>query len=123
LKLLKNLLSVFTSRIPDNIEAGTVLTVNFKYTAAKEINIYSGINLMNDWTWVSFVGGEGKKFPAGTHVEGTFEIPIPKGTRPTADLKDKMNYKINIEMKALPDYSWIAGDYPATPLNLVKPSK
>jgi lysophospholipase L1-like esterase len=114
---------IFTSTMPVSTPIGNVLKVNFKYTAAKEISIYSGINLMNDWTWVSFVGGEGKKFPAGTDVEGSFDILIPKGTKPSADLKDKMNYKINIEMKSLPDYTWLAGDYPATPLNLVAPSK
>lgn len=111
---------VFTSAMPVSTPTGSILKVNYKYTSSKEINIYSGINLMNDWTWVSFVGGEGKKFPAGTDVEGSFDILIPKGTKPTADLKDKMNYKINIEMKSLPDYTWLAGDYPATPLNLVK---
>ncbi len=111
---------VFTSAMPVSTPIGTVLKVNFKYTAAKEIYIYSGINLMNDLTWVFFVGGEGKKFAAGTDVEGFFDIPIPKGTKPTADLKDKLNYKINIEMKSLPDYTWLAGDYPATPLNFVK---
>ncbi len=114
---------IFTSAMPVSTTIGTVLKVNFKYTAAKEINIYSGINLMNDWTWVSFVGGQGKKFSAGTDVEGSFDIPIPKGTKPTADLKDKMNYKINIEIKSLPDYTWLAGDYPATSLNLVTSSK
>jgi lysophospholipase L1-like esterase len=111
---------VFTSAIPENIEAGTVLKVNFKYTSAKEINIYSGISLFNDWTWVSLVGGEGKKFPAGKDIESSFEIAIPKGTKLTADLKDKMNYKINIEMKSLPDYTWLAGDYPASPLNIAR---
>ena len=114
---------VFTSVIPKSIGIGTVLKVDFKYTSDKEINLYSGINLMNDWTWVSFVGGEGKKFPAGTDVEGSLEIPIPKGTKPTTDLNDKLNYKINIEIKSVPDYIWLAGDYPATPLNLVAPSK
>ncbi len=111
---------VFTSAIPEIIEAGTVLKVNFKYTSAKEINIYSGINLMNDWTWVSSVGGEGRKFPAGKDVESSFEIAIPKGTKPTANLKDKMNYKINIEMKSVSDYTWLAGDYSAAPLNIVR---
>jgi hypothetical protein len=69
---------------------------------------------MNDWTWVSFVGGEGKKFPAGTDLMGSFEIAIPIRTKPTADLKDKMNYKINIEMKSVLDNTWLTGDYPAS---------
>ncbi|WP_191963399.1 GDSL-type esterase/lipase family protein [Flavobacterium luteum] len=114
---------VFTSAMPVSTSIGTVLKVNYRYTANKETNIYCGISLLNDWTWVSFVGGEGKKLPAGTDVEGSFDITIPKGTKPSADLKDKLNYKINIEMKSLPDYTWLAGDYPATPLNLELPSK
>lgn len=109
----------FTSAMPVSTEIGTTLKVNYKYTATADTNIYCGINLQDDWTWVSFVGGEGKKVTAGTDVEGSFDILIPKGTKPSADLKDKLNYKINIEMKSLPDYTWIAGDYPATPLNIV----
>ncbi len=108
-----------SSIIPDNIEVGATLKVNYKYSSDMETNIYCGINLQDVWTWVSFLGGEGKKVAAGTDVEGSFVILIPKGTKPSADLKDKLNYKINIEMKSLPDYSWIAGDYPATPLNIV----
>ena len=111
---------VFTSALPESIEVGTVLKINFKYTSAKEVTIYSGINLQNDWTWVSSVGGEGKKFPAGKDLEGSFDIAIPKGTKPTVNLKDKMNYKINIEMKSLSDFAWLAGEYPPTPLNIVR---
>lgn len=111
---------VFTSVIPENIEAGTILKVSFKYTCAKEVNIFSGISLLNDWTWVSLVGGEGQKFPAGKDVEGSFDIAIPKGTKPSNNFKDKMNYKINIEMKSLPENTWIAGDYPASPLNIIR---
>lgn len=111
----------FTSAMPVSTEIGTVLKVNYKYTATADTNIYCGINLQDDWTWVSFLGGEGKKVHAGTDVEGSFDLLIPKGTKPSADLKDKLNYKINIEMKSLPSYTWIAGDYPATPLNIVGP--
>jgi hypothetical protein len=46
---------------------------------------------------------------------------IPKGTTLSAGLKDKLNYKIKIEMKSLPSYTWITGDYPGTPLNIVAP--
>jgi lysophospholipase L1-like esterase len=114
---------VFTSTIPNSIEAGTILKVNFRYTAAKEVNINSSINLLDDWTWVSNVGGQDKKFPAGIDVDGSFDILIPKRTKPSANLKDKMNYKIRMEMKSLPEYSWLSGDYPATPLNIVVPSR
>ena len=114
---------IFTSVMPVSTSIGSVLKVNYKYTANKETNIYCGISLLNDWTWVSFVGGEGKKLPAGIDIVGSFDVLIPKGTKPTADLKDKLNYKINIEMKSLPDYTWLAGDYPATPLNLILPEK
>ena len=111
----------FTSAMPESIEAGKTIKVNYKYTSDKETNIYCGINLQDDWTWVSSVSGQGKRYPAGTNVEGSFEIFIPKATKPSADLKGKQNYKINIEMKSLPDYTWLAGDYPATPLNIVAP--
>lgn len=107
----------FTSAIPVTTEVGTVLKVNYKYSSDKDTNIYCGINLLDDWTWVSFLGGEGKNATAGTDVEGSLNIFIPKGTTLSADLKDKLNYKIKIEMKSLPDYTWIAGDYPAIPLN------
>jgi hypothetical protein len=106
-----------TSVIPEKIEVGTTLKVNYKYSSDKDTNIYCGINLQDDWTWVSFVGGEGKNVTTGTDVEGSFDIFIPKGTIPSADLKDKLNYKIKIEMKLLPSYTWITGDYPPTPLN------
>lgn len=106
-----------TSIIPEKIEVGTTLKVNYKYSADKETNIYCGINLLDDWTWVSFLGGDGKNVAAGTDVEGSFDIFIPKGTTLSADLKDKLNYKIKIEMKSLPNYTWITGDYPATSLN------
>lgn len=109
----------FTSAIPTTTEIGTVIKVNYKYTATTDMHIFCGINLQEDWTWVSFLGGEGKKHVAGNDVEGSFDILIPKGTKPSAELKEKLNYKINIEMKSLPDYKWIAGDYPATPLNMV----
>jgi hypothetical protein len=110
-----------TSAIPENIETGTTLKVNYKYSADKETNIYCGINLLDDWTWVSFLGGDGKNVAAGTDVEGSFDILIPKGTTLSAGLKDKLNYKIKIEMKSLPSYTWITGDYPGTPLNIVAP--
>jgi hypothetical protein len=109
----------FTSAIPVTNEVGTTLKVNYKYTTSTDTNIYCGINLLDDWTWISVLVGEAKKVSAGTDVEGSFDLYIPKGTKPSANLKDKLNYKINIEMKSLPDYSWIAGDYPATPLNIL----
>lgn len=106
-----------TSTIPENIEVGTAIKVNYKYSSNKETFIFCGINLLDDWTWVSFVGGDGKNVAAGTDVEGSFDIFIPKGMTPSANLKDKLNYKIKIEMKSLPDYIWITGDYPPTPLH------
>lgn len=108
-----------TSIIPEKIELGTTLKVNYKYSSDKDSNIYCGINLLDDWTWISFLSGEGKNVAAGTDVEGSFDIFIPKGTTLSADLKDKLNYKIKIEMKSLPSYTWITGDYPSTPLNFI----
>lgn len=109
----------FTSAMPETTEVGTTLKVNYKYSSDKDTNIYCGINLLDDWAWVSFLGGEGKNVAAGTDVEGSFDIFIPKGTTLSADLKDKLNYKIKIEMKSLPSYTWITGDYPSTPLNFI----
>ena len=111
----------FTKAMPVVTEAGTTLKVNYKYTTTSDKNIYCGINLQDDWTWVSFIGGDGKIVTAGTDVEGSLDILIPKGTKPTADLKGRLNYKINIEMKSLHAFTWIAGDYPATSLNIVAP--
>lgn len=107
------------SVMPENIELGTTLKVNYKYSSDKDTNVYCGINLLDDWTWVSFLGGDGKNVAAGTDVEGALNIFIPKGTKLSADLKDKLNYKIKIEMKSLPSYTWITGDYPATSLNFI----
>jgi hypothetical protein len=105
-----------TSTIPENIEVGTALKVNYKYSSKKETYIYCGIDLLDDWTWVSFLGGDGLNVAAGTNVEGSFDIFIPKEVTLSANLKDKLNYKIKIEMKSLPDYIWIIGDYPPAPL-------
>lgn len=107
-----------TSVISNPIEIGTVLKVDYKYTVAADSYIFCGINLLNDWAWISYVAGEGLNLAvAGTDVTGSFNITIPSGTTPTANLTAPQNYKIAIEMKSLPTYTWIAGDYPATQLN------
>ncbi len=108
-----------TSVISNPIEVGTVLKVDYKYTVAADSYIYCGINLQNDWTYVSFVAGQGLDIAkAGTDVTGSLDIIIPSGTVPTANLTGLQNYKINIELKSLPAFNWLAGDYPATQLNL-----
>lgn len=107
-----------TSVISNPIPAGTVLKVDYKYTVAADSYIFCGINLLNEWTYVSFVAGQGLDLAvAGTDVTGSFNITIPSGTTPTANLTGLQNYKIAIELKSLPSYTWIAGDYPATQLN------
>lgn len=107
-----------TSVISNPIAIGTVLKVDYKYTVAVDSFIYCGINLQNDWTYVSFVVGQGLDLAvAGTDVVGSFNITIPSGTATTASLTGLQNYKINIELKSLPNFTWIAGDYPPTPLN------
>lgn len=107
-----------TSVISNPIAIGTVLKVDYKYTVAADSYIFCGINLLNDWTYVSYVNGEGLNLAvAGTDVAGSFNITIPNGTTPTASLTGLQNYKMSIELKSLPTYTWIAGDYPATQLN------
>jgi hypothetical protein len=107
-----------TSVLTTPVAVGTVLKVDYKYTVAANSYIFCGINLLNDWTYVSFVAGQGLDLAeAGTDVTGSFNITIPSGTTPTANLTGLQNYKISIEMKSLPSFTWIAGDYPATQLN------
>lgn len=112
-----------TSVISNPVPVGTVLKVDYKYTVAANSYIFCGINLQNDWTYVSFVAGQGLDLAvAGTDVTGSFNITIPSGTTPTANLTGLQNYKINIELKSLPSYGWIAGDYPPTQLNFTAAS-
>ncbi|WP_310560336.1 T9SS type A sorting domain-containing protein [Flavobacterium sp.] len=107
-----------TSVISNPVAVGTVLKVDYKYTVAADSYIFCGINLQNDWTYISYVAGQGLDLAvAGTDVTGSFNITIPSGTTPTANLTGLQNYKIAIELKSLPSYTWIAGDYPATQLN------
>jgi Secretion system C-terminal sorting domain len=107
-----------TSVISNPIAVGTVLTVDYKYTVAADSYIFCGINLLDDWTYISYVAGQGLDLAvAGTDVTGSFNITIPSGATPTANLTGLQNYKIAIELKSLPTYTWIAGDYPATQLN------
>lgn len=109
---------IITSVISNPVAVGTVLKVDYKYTVAADSYIFCGINLLNDWTYISYVNGEGLNLAvAGTDVTGSFNITIPSGTTPTANLTGLQNYKISIEMKSLPTYTWIAGDYPPTQLN------
>ena len=110
----------FTS-VPTTTSIGTVLTVNYKYTVATAGQIVCNVNLLNDWTYFSLVGGGYlNSAAAGTDVTGTFNILIPTGTTPTANLTGLQNYKINIELKNASG-AWLAGDYPATQLNFTAP--
>jgi len=107
-----------TSVISNPIAVGTILIVDYKYTVAADSYIFCSINLQNDWTYVSYIAGQGLDLAvAGTDVTGSFNITIPSGTIPTANLTGLQNYKIAIELKSLPTYTWIAGYSPATQLN------
>ena len=111
-----------TSVISNPIEVGSILKVDYKYTVAADSYIFCGINLQNDWTYVSYVAGQGLDLAvAGTDRVGSFNITIPSGASTTASLTGLQNYKINIELKSLPTYTWIAGDYPPTQLNFTAP--
>jgi rRNA maturation endonuclease Nob1 len=112
----------FTSAFPISTEVGNVLRINYKYTATVKSSLNCSINLLDDWSFVSLVASKNLK-PAvvGTDVEGFFDILIPKGTKPTATLTGNLNYKIALELKTLSDNTWLVGNYPAEPLNLVAP--
>lgn len=107
----------FTSDVT-TAEIGNTIKVDFKYTVAADGYIFCGINLLNDWTYVSYVGGgELSPAPAGTDVAGSITFTIPEGTTPSSSLTGALNYKINIELKTS-TFDWLAGAYPATPINL-----
>lgn len=111
----------FTSATLTTAEIGSTITVNYQYTStASAGNIYCAINLLNDWTWVSEVAGaQLNPAPAGTNVTGSFQLTIPSGTTPTANLTGTLNYKINIELKN--GNVWLAGAYPPEQINLTAP--
>lgn len=91
-----------TSVLTTPVAVGTVLKVDYKYTVAADSYIFWGINLLNDWTYISYVVGHGLDLTvAGTDATGSFIITIPSGTSPTANLTGLQNYKIVIELKSL----------------------
>ena len=98
---------------------GNVIKIDYKYTYASPGNIYCGINLLNDWTYVSFLGGAGTPVAAGTDVTGSLYITIPDSTTLTADLTGLHNYKINIELQNS-SFGWVAGSYPSAQINMTK---
>ena len=107
----------FTSTLSE-AQIGTTVTVNYEYTIPSDGNIYCAINLYNDWTWSSMVAdGSLSPAPAGTNVAGSFDFTIPPGTTQTADLSSPYNYKLVIELSDA-GWNWLAGDYPATQINL-----
>ena len=100
----------FTS-VPTSTPIGTYITINYKYSAASVGKVVCGINLFNDWTYISTVSySELNPAVAGTDVAGTFTLLIPGSTAPTATLTGMMNYKINLELKDASN-NWLAGDY------------
>ncbi|MGY8938355.1 MAG: T9SS type A sorting domain-containing protein [Flavobacteriales bacterium] len=108
----------FTSAELTTAEIGSTITVNYKYTIAADGYIYSAIELLDDWTWSANVASaELTTAVAGTDVTGSFDLTIPNGTTPTADLTGNLNYKIKIELKQNPT-DWLAGVYPATQIDL-----
>jgi hypothetical protein len=110
----------FTSAELSTAEIGTTITIDYKYTIAADGYIYCAINLLDEWTWTAeVVGIELANAVAGTDVTGSFDLTIPEGTAASVDLTGNLNYKINIELKQTPDQNtWLAGEYPATQINL-----
>lgn len=107
----------FTSTLTE-AQIGTTVTIDYKYTVASDGNIYCAINLYDEWTWQSnVVDGSLSPAPAGTDVTGSFQFTIPEGTTETSNLTGNLNYKLVIELSDA-DWDWLAGDYPATEINL-----
>lgn len=109
----------FTSTLTE-AEIGSTVTINYEYTIPSDGNIYCAINLYDEFTWQSMVAdGVLSPAPAGTNVSGSFQFTIPEGTTPTADLTGNLNYKLVIELSDA-GWNWLAGDYPATEINLAE---
>ncbi|WP_396185819.1 T9SS sorting signal type C domain-containing protein [Flavobacterium sp.] len=103
--------SVSFTSVPTSTPVGTSITINYKYSVASAGKLICGINLYNDWTYISTVGyAELNPAVAGTDVVGSFTVLIPSGTTPTASLTGLQNYKINLELKDASN-NWLAGDY------------
>ena len=77
----------FTSAELTTAEIGSTITVDYKYTIAADGYIYCAIELLDDWAWSANVASaELTTAVAGTDVTGSFDLTIPEGTTPTADL-------------------------------------
>lgn len=101
-------------------EIGTVVTINYEYTLAAAGNIYCAINKYADATdsWLGkVVDGSLSPAPAGTNLTGSFNFTIPFNTTPTAELTGTQNYRLVITLSDA-SWNWLAGEYPATQLNL-----
>jgi hypothetical protein len=108
----------FTSAELTTAEIGSTITVDYKYKIAADGYIYCAIELLDDWAWSANVASaELTTAVAGTDVTGSFDLTIPEGTTPTADLTGNLNYKLKIELKQNPS-DWLAGAYPATQINI-----
>lgn len=108
----------FTSATLSEAEIGTSATVEYQYTVANDGYIYCAIELLDGSDWQATVAdAQLDPTPAGTEVTGSFTLTIPEGTTPTSELIGNENYKIKIELSDA-NYDWLAGDYPATEINL-----
>lgn len=112
--------SISFTTLPTTVEAGTILTVNYKYTVGVNVTISCGVNLQDNWTWLSYINGQSTTAALGTNLTGAFSFLIPTGTIPSNNLANALNYKILIEMKNTATGAWIAGAYPPTPLQITK---
>lgn len=107
----------FTSTL-SAAEIGTTVTINYKYTAASDGNIYCAINLYDEFEWQSkVVDGSLSPAPLGNDVTGSFQFTIPEGTTPASELTGNLNYKLVIELSDA-NWNWLAGAYPSTEINL-----
>ena len=108
----------FTSAELTTAVIGTTIQVDYKYTNAADGNIYCAINLLNGWSWVgTVVNNQLSPAPAGTDVIGSFTLTIPPSTSSTSSLPTGQNYKISMELSNS-SWSWLAGTYPSTEINL-----
>ncbi len=108
---------VKVTSIPTSAQAGTDLVVNYKYNALSGGKISAVVTKnggTNAYDYISTVGFvELNPAMAGTYLTGTFTIPIPASTAPTASLTGNENYRIILELKDASN-GFLAGDYSKT---------
>lgn len=102
---------VFTT-VPVSTAVGTDLVVSYKYTAIEGGLIKFSVSKnggVNPWDFISQEAYKQTAAVVGNDVTGTFTVPIPASTTPTASLTGNQNYRFKVELWN--SAGWVKGDY------------